>query len=407
MVLQISWRNIWRNPRRTLVILAAVIVGLWAMIFLGGLMRGIMHQMVRNSITTLTGHLQIHHPDYRNDPVIENSITQTDPLKRALTAVLPAAAKWALRIRVNAIANNARHSSGVTLVGIDPADEAKVSFIGRAVTEGRYLKEDDTRGILIGEALRAQFNTKLGHKLVLMSQDREGEIASRAFRIVGIFRAELEATEKQFVFVNRPSAAGLLKLGNGISEAAVLLPDFNQADSVAADLAANLDPQSFTVQTWKALLPMVTAMLKMYDAFIYLWFFVIFIAMGFGVVNTMLMAVYERIREFGLLKALGMKPRRIVSQVVCESGYLLVLGMVAGNLTGAATIAFLAHTGIDLSAMSQGMAFANISRIIYPVFVPADMIIANLVVAVLGLLVSLYPALKAGRITPVAAMARQ
>ena len=203
MYLQISWRNIWRNPRRTLVILMAVSIGLWAMVFLGGLMRGIMDPMVRNSIATLTGHIQIHHPRYRNDPVIENSILQTDQFKTVLASTLPKTACWTLRIRVNAIVNNARHSSGVTLVGIDPMSEAKVSFIGRAVTQGHYLNAGETHGILIGEALRKQFGTKLGHKLVLMSQDREGEIASQAFRIVGIFHAEMEATEKAFVFVLR------------------------------------------------------------------------------------------------------------------------------------------------------------------------------------------------------------
>jgi ABC-type lipoprotein release transport system permease subunit len=240
-----------------------------------------------------------------------------------------------------------------------------------------------------------------------MSQDRDGEIASRAFRIVGVFRAEMAATEKQFVFVLRKSAADMLKLGNGISETAILLPHFNQSEQTAAALSAALPPDIFSVNTWKELLPMVTAMLKMYDWFVFLWFFVIFIAMGFGVVNTMLMAVYERIREFGLLKALGMRPGRIVVQVLCESGYLLVIGMVAGNLFGIATIALLARSGIDLSAMSEGLAFVNMSRIIYPVFVPSDMVTANLVVVGLGLLVSLYPALKAGRIMPVAAMARQ
>lgn len=407
MYLQISWRNIWRNPRRTLVVLLAIIVGLWAMIFLGGLMRGIMNQMVNNGIATLTGHIQVHHPGYRNDPVIENSITATDRLKAALVATLPENAHWTLRIRVDAVANNARHSGGVTLVGIDPESESHVSFIGRAVTEGHYLDKDQAGGILIGEALREQFDTRVGHKLVLMSQDSDGEIASRAFRIAGIFRAEMAATEKQFVFVLRKSAADMLKLGDGISEAAVLLPHFNQAEQVAADLSATLGPDVFTVNTWKELLPMVTAMLRMYDWFVFMWFFVIFIAMGFGVVNTMLMAVYERIREFGLLKALGMKPGRIVAQVLCESGYLLLLGMAVGNLVGVATIALLARSGIDLSAMSEGLAFANMSRIIYPVFVPSDMVAANLVVIGLGLLVSLYPAVKAGRIMPVAAMARQ
>jgi ABC-type lipoprotein release transport system permease subunit len=388
-------------------VLAAVVVGLWAMVFLSGLMRGIVRQMVRNGVATLTGHIQIHHQGYRNDPVIGNSIRQVDWLKRALTDVLPASARWSFRIRVNAVANNARHSGGVTLVGIDPESEARVSFIGSAVTDGRYLDSGDVHGILIGEALRKKFETEKGHKLVLMSPDTSGEIASRAFRIVGVFRAEMAATEKRFVFVLRKSAGDMLKLGDRISEAAILLSDFKQAGVTAAAVKSALASDTLVVHTWRELLPMVDAMLKMYDWFIFLWFFVIFIAMGFGIVNTLLMAVYERIREFGLLKALGMNPGRIVAQVLCESGYLLALGMIAGNTLGIATIALFSRTGIDLTAMAEGLEFVHMSRIIYPVFTPADLVTANGVVAGLGLLVSLYPALKAGRITPVAAMARQ
>jgi ABC-type lipoprotein release transport system permease subunit len=130
MYLQLAWRNIWRNPRRTTVILAAVIIGVWSMIFLGALMRGIAVGMVKNGIATLTGHIQIHHKGYRDDPAVENSIFNHQVVEKALSKSLPPRAKWSSRVRVNAIANNARHSTGVTMVGIEPRAEAKVSFIG-------------------------------------------------------------------------------------------------------------------------------------------------------------------------------------------------------------------------------------------------------------------------------------
>ncbi|MCD6486095.1 MAG: ABC transporter permease [Syntrophobacterales bacterium] len=405
MYLQLGWRNIWRNPRRTIVIMTAVIIGVWAMIFLGALMRGISEQMVRNGITTLTGHIQVHHAGFREDPIIENSIDKPEVVKAALSRILPPDTRWTTRVRVDAIANNARHSGGVTLVGINPEREARISFIGQAVTEGAYLKADDKYGIIIGKALADKFDTKLGRKLVLMSQDTKGGIASRAFRITGIFRAEMEATEKQFVFVTIASAQKMLKLGDGISEASILLADYKDADRIADSLKGVLSSASYDVQTWRELLPFVTAVLKMYDWFIYLWFLVIFIAMGFGIVNTILMAVFERIREFGLLKALGMKPWWIVKEVLTESFFLLILGMVAGNVLGFMSVFALAGTGIDLSALSEGLEFAGMSRIIYPVIVVKDIVAANLVVLVLGLLVSAYPAVKAARFTPVKAMA--
>jgi len=383
----------------------AVIIGVWSMIFLGALMRGIADQMVRNGVATLTGHIQIHHKGYRDDPVVEISMTDPKRVETTLKKLVPSGTQWSFRVRVNAIASNARHSDGVTLVGIDPLREAKVSFIGQAVTQGRYLKSDDKYGIVVGKALVDKFETKLGRKLVLMSQDVDREIASRAFRIVGIFRAEMEATEKQFVFVTMPVAQEMLKLKSNISEVSIILPDYKQVNQVATDLRAALPPTYYKVQTWRELLPLVTAYLKIYDQFMFLWFLVVFIAMGFGIVNTTLMAVFERIREFGLLKALGMKPWWIIREVLTESCFLLVIGMAIGNILGLLSILALSGSGINLSALAAGMEYFGISRVIYPVIYGRDLSMANLVVFILGLLVSVYPAAKAARFIPVEALA--
>jgi putative ABC transport system permease protein len=405
MVIQLAWRNIWRNPRRTAVILAAVIIGVWSMVFMGALMRGVIDQMVDNGISTLTGHLQVHHRDYRRDPVIEHSIVDPDSVERQLERHLPSGSRWAARLRVSAVAGNARHNAGVTLVGIDPVAEAKISFIGHAVTRGRYLKTDDPHGIVIGAALAEKFETRLGRKLVLMSQDTRKEVASRAYRIVGIFHAEMEATEKQFVFVTRPAAARLLGVGNGVSEYSAVLPDGyrDRAAAVAADLGADL-PDIYAVAAWRRILPMVNAYLEMMNAWTLIWFVVVFIAMGFGIVNTMLMAVFERMREFGVLKALGTRPAWIVRDVLTEAFLLLMMGMAAGSLLGALTSVWLAHVGIDLTLLAKGAEYAGMSRIVYPALYGADLVLANGVVLALGMLISLYPAVKAARFTPVEAM---
>jgi ABC-type lipoprotein release transport system permease subunit len=405
MYLQLAWRNIWRNPRRTTVILAAVIIGVWSMIFLGALMRGIAVGMVKNGIATLTGHIQIHHRGYRDDPAIENSIFNDQIVEAALRKNLPPAALWTKRVRVNAIANNARHSSGVTMVGIDPRAEAKVSFIGTAVTRGRYLEANDANGILVGEALLDKFETQIGRKLVLMSQDREQEIASRAFRIVGVYNAEMEATEKQFVFVTQSAARKMLKLGEGLSEIVILLADGYENLEVDEKLKAALPSNQFEVHNWRELLPFQTAYLRILDGFMWFWFLVVFVAMGFGIVNTTLMAVFERMREFGLMKALGMKPRWILREVLLESFLLLICGMLIGNCLGFLSIYALSGSGIDLSALAAGAEYAGMSRIIFPAVETKDAVVANLTVLLLGLLVSLYPAIKAARFTPVQALA--
>ena len=337
--------------------------------------------------------------------MVENSIADPEPVEKALQNVLSEGDRWTARVRVNAIVNTARHSSGVTLVGIDPPREAEVSFIGNAVTQGRYLEPGDEQGILVGKALLDDFESRLGHKVVLMSQDMNQEIASRAFRIVGVFRAEMEATEKQYAFVTITAAQEMLKLKEGISEISVLLKDREKASPVVHELKRALPVEAYDVQSWQELLPMVTAVLGLYDFFIFLWFLVAFIAMAFGIVNTMLMAVFERIREFGLLKSLGMKPWWIVEEVLAESFFLLLIAGMVGNGLGLASALALAGPGIDLSSFAAGLEFAGMSRVIYPVIHTRDVVTANGVVFLLGLAVSAYPALKAARFTPVKALA--
>jgi len=406
VIIQLGWRNIWRNRRRTAVILTAVIIGVWSMVFLGALMRGIADRMVRNGIATLTGHLQIQHPSYRKDPLVEHRIRDPETVYRALEQRLPSDARWTARVRVNAVANNARHTGGVVLFGIDPPTEAAVSFISEAaVVAGRYLRSGEPHHILIGQALADKLETRLGNKLVMMSQDADGEIASRAFRICGIYRTEMESTEKQYVFATRSAVQQMLKIGNDVSEVSVLLQRHGRVDDVVKGLKKTLAAEPYQVLSWRELLPLVTAVLNMYDGFILIWFLTVFVAMGFGLVNTILMAVLERIREFGLLSAIGMKPPWVVAEVLVESFFLLAIGTATGNILGMLSVVMLSRTGIDLSAFAAGMEFVGMSRLIFPVLLVKDVFMANATILLLGLLVSLYPAVKAARFKPVQAMA--
>lgn len=406
----IAWRNIWRNPRRTIVILLAVIIGVWSMIVIGSLMRGMESEMIRTAISNLTGSIQIHQKDYRDDPVVENSLEAMEKIDRSLQTVLGPDGLWTKRVRVNAVASNARYSGGVTLVGIEPEKEKKISFIGRAVTRGRYLTGKDRNKILVGRAFLKKFNTKIGNKLILMSQDTENEISSKAFRIVGSFKADSEGVEKQFVFVPLPQAAAMLKLNGSVSEISILLPklDITGAEEirVAKKLTAAIADDTVRVEPWQDLLPMMKAYLEMSGFFLYIWYAVVFLAMGFGIVNTTLMAIFERMREFGLMKALGMRPFQVIKGVVTETIFLLVLGISIGTALGYLSVAAVSRNGIDLTALAAGAEMWGIPRKLYPEIWGQDVLVAGLVVLILGVLVSLYPAVKAARFTPIQAMAK-
>ncbi len=405
MELLLAWRNIWRNPRRTVIIMIAVIIGIWTMIALTSLMRGMVNDMFENGISTLTGDIKLYASGYHNDPSIEYRIDDPNSVMSEIAKALPYDSKYAARVRVNAIASNARHSIGLTLVGIDPDKEAGVSFIGNGVVGGRMISEDDNNAIVIGQALLEKFETRIGHKLILMSQDSQNEIASRAFKIVGVYRAKLQSTEKQYVFASKHSAQKMLGIGNGVSEISIVINDHEKYEQTAQNIRAILKNSDIEVYTWKDLLPMLKAYMEIFDGFVVLWYLVVFVAMAFGIVNTMLMAVFERMREFGLLKALGMKPSLILRSVLIESGIILIMGVIAGNLLAFGSVMMVAATGIDLSALASGFEYVGMSSAIYPEILLNDVLLANVVVLVLGLAVSTYPAVKASRITPVEAMA--
>lgn len=399
----LGWRNLWRHTRRTVVILFAITLGVWFMVISAGMMVGIIEQQVRDTIFNLVGHAQIHHPKFRDDPAIEHSMP---PPSAALLAVLngPAVKQWSSRIRLPAVVMSERESRGVTLVGIDPAREQGLSLIGNPVVEGRALESSDDTGIIIGRRMAEKLETRVGKRIVIMSQDKNKEVADRGFRIIGLYQADLEATETAYVFTGIKTAQKLLGMGNDISEISLITGSREGLDPLVARLreaAPDLESRS-----WQELEPLIVTAMKVYDNFMIIWYLIIFIAMAFGLTNTMLMAVYERTREIGLFQALGMRPRFIVGQVLVETFILLVIGIVLGNLTGWFTSDVIFAKGIDLTEFARGMESFQMSSIMYFQLEMSDLVTINLLVIGLGLVASLYPAVKAARYVPVEAITR-
>ena len=398
-----AWRNIWRNPRRTLIILTATIIGVWGMIMAASFSFGIKEQMIRDSIQDLTGHIQIHARGYYQDPVIQNSMNDPAPVLEAVRSV-PGIRAFAMRVRVPGMVMDARNTAGITIVGIDPSAEAQTSFIGRSVRSGTYLRPSDIHNIIIGKKLAEKFNTGIGKRLVLMAQDVQGEIGAAAFQIQGIYRAPYASQEEKYVFITLKAAQKMLGLGERLSEVALIA--YNEADvpEIHAALRKSL-PDDFEVMDWKTLLPLIVAVIKMYNISLAFWFSAIVAALAFGIVNTLLMAIFERVREFGIMKAMGMRPARIVVLVMVESLWLSIIGIAVGNLVSWLTLLPLSD-GLDLSRFAQGADYFGMAHVIYPSMAPGVLLWSNMTVLVLGVAAGLYPAFRAGRFRPVEALGR-
>jgi ABC-type lipoprotein release transport system permease subunit len=237
-----------------------------------------------------------------------------------------------------------------------------------------------------------------------MSQDPDNEIVDRGFRIVGVFDAKLQSTEEAYIFTGRNTVQGMLDLGSDISEIAVLGHDYREVTGLWKMLAGAAG-STLEVLPWDRLDTYLGSMLATMDGFVLVWIVVIFLALSFGLVNTLVMAVFERIREIGLMLALGMRPSMILVQVLTETFLLLSVGLAAGNLAAFATIAWLSD-GIDLSGVSEGLAMMGVANVLYPSLRLSDVLLADIIVIVLGLLAGLSPAWRAARLQPVEAIAK-
>ncbi len=403
IIVTLAWRNLWRNHRRTLVMLSAIGIAAWAMIFMTSLIRGMVNEMLRDGIRSLPGHVQVHHSDFRDDPSVGNLVGMTSA--DIGTALADAGIeRYSARIRVPAVISSERESRGVLLLGVDPEREVAIDAIGSSVAEGRTLESIDDNGVIIGRKLAKKLDTDIGKRIVLMSQDPDNEVADRGFRVVGLYEASLAAQEEAFVFAGRATIQRMLRIDDSVSEVAVVGEDYRVVAPLLTSVRAAIGGQD-EVLPWMDIDRYLGTMMGVMDGFVLVWVIVIFLALSFGLVNTLVMAVFERVREIGLMLALGMRPASILGQIVVESLFLLALGLVIGNLFAYLSVIPLTD-GIDISAVAEGMEMFGASSVLYPELELRDMTTANVVVLVLGLLASLSPAWRASRYEPVEAITK-
>lgn len=396
LLLELAWRNLWRNPRRTLLTVVAITLAVMSMVVLGAFMRAWSTSTLNTTIENLTGHIQIHALHYMDDPGIERSMPAL-PDEGLATLNNQPVSVWAQRVRVPAMLRTERENSPVELLGIQPDKERDLSFIAGAVEQGSYFTTPDQRGILIGRTLMDRLQTRFGRRVVLMSQGVDGQVKEIGTPVVGVFSAAPEL-ERSVVFITLPRAQRMLGLGDGYSEIALKLTEREQLSDVAQSLRQLLP--GLDVRTWYELQPFTKAMLEMSEGTILIWILVSFAVVAFGLINTLLMAIYERMREFGLLQALGMRPGMLLLQMMCESLLLVGVATLAGLLLGAMIVLAYAD-GLDFGSWGSGAQYFGAASVLYPELSWGELIYIGVVVWCLGVVASLYPAWMASRRVPV------
>ena len=399
LLLQLSWRNLWRHRRRNIILLSAIAVAVAGVVLLNSLLRGMQVDMQNSVVDNLTGHVKVLQPGYLDDPSIMHGFEVADGWDLDLPA--EAIAGWTSRVRVPAVIMSERETRGVQLVGVDPARE-DISFLRSIVIDGEGLKGADDRRVIVGAALAEQLETRVGHRLVLVTQGADGRNREAGYRIAGTYRAELRGLEKAFVFTG---AATLQKMLDTlvVTELSLRLSDDRYEPRILGQMVNTFT--GLDVLTWRQLEPQAASIVELMDSAIFIYFLIIMGALVFGLVNTLVTAVMERVRELGMLRALGMRPRTVVAQVMVESSLIMLVGVAGGLLIAAAVYSQVAD-GIDLSAFDDSLASLGLRPQFVPVIRAGDVVLVAGLSLVLGLLASFYPARRAIKIKPLEALRR-
>ena len=401
MLFKIAWRNIWRNRTRSLVVIASVAVGLFAAVFMDAFFYGMGEQDINTTVETQLSHIQFHNPQFPEDKEAEYTIPNGDAIIARLkkdTLVKGVSG----RLVTTGMISSTSSASGVEIHGVVPGDEKQVSVISTEVVEGAYFDTLKRAEVVIGQKLAEKLGIKLHNKIVLTFQSKTGDLTAGSFRIAGLFKSRNSAFDQTTVFTRFGDLDALLGTGGQMHEIAVILKDGQQAASFAQKLKK--ESPGLLVQDWKELSPEMAQLMSIIDQSMYIIIGIILLALMFGIINTMLMAVLERQREFGMLMAIGMNKPRVFFMVVLESVLLTCAGIPAGILFTVVTVGWLGHHGINLSSFSAALSQYGFSNVVYPVLHFAMFVPITIMTALTAILSAIYPAIKALRFKPAEAI---
>lgn len=406
MIGRIAWRNILRNRRRSIILITSIVVGVLALVLTEGFAVGMLHQMLKNQIGADAGYIQIHRKGYQSDPGLENAMSDPATIRKILEKD-SGELNFSERLRVFGLVSSPYNSYGVSIVGIVPREEKKITTIADYIVKGSYLSGEPGE-ILISASMAEKLHVGVGEKVVIMASRKDGSIGSEACRVSGIYETFNSGFDQSHVYIPIRTAEQMLGTKGVVSEFVVNPIQDDATDTLAAairrDISASAAPNSFEVLTYKQMLPLLVSQLELYKQALYLISGIIAIALVFGIVDTMLMAVMERTHEFGVSIAIGMSTGKIFSMIMIEALFLAIIGTAIGLAASYGAISALTRSGWDLSMFSASLRSLGIGSIIYPVFDTSAMMQSVLIIPIVTILGAVYPALKAVRLQPVEAV---
>ncbi len=420
MLVQLAWRNIWRNPTRSLVVIAAIAVGIWAAFFMSGFASGMIRSYIGNAVDYIISHVQVHQPSFKTDYEVRYFIPDGNRVAERIERV-PHVEAVTTRAVVNGMVSSPQSSRGIQIKGIDPKMENRVTQLESKIVDGSYFVKDRKNQVLIGKRLADKMKLKLRSKLVLTFQDLNQDITAGAFRVVGLFDTGNSPFDESTLFVLRKDLDNLL-----VPVSEDQSPDYSpmsQANSdhglITHEIAVRLnDPETIEeakasiqhenpnllVETYQEISPDLRLYESQFQVINAIYLVIILLALIFGIINTMLMAVLERVRELGMLMAIGMNRVKVFFMIVLETILLSMAGLPIGLFLGHLTVSYFNTYGLSLSMYADTLKQYGMSEMVYFQVDPSLYWIYPIAMGITSILASLYPAFKAIRLRPVEAI---
>ena len=406
MLLKIAWRNVWRSKLRSSVVILAIASGL-----IGGLastawMNGMADQRIESTFAIETAHIQLHNKTFNENFEITKTIDSTNYVLNEVRKIKGVKSATS-RISIQAMASTASNNTGVTLIGVDKEMEKEVSMVYSKIdsVSGNYLetKSRVIPTIVVSKALAKELKLKLKSKIILTFQNYNGDLNGSPFKVVGIYKTDNSKWDKRFVFAKQSDLRRLASVPKDEThEIAILVDNYNEAKKIS-EIIQNKFPQ-IKSEDWAVIQPYTEMMTSYMGIMMYVFMSIILAALGFGIVNTMLMVILERTRELGMLMAIGMSGKRIFIMIMLETVFLSLVGAIVGEILSYTLIEYLGVAGIDLSSMAQGIESVGFSVVSYPKLDLYSYVEITIMVFITSVIASIYPAYKAVKLNPTEAI---
>ncbi len=404
LYLRLAWRNIWRHRRRTLIIVLAMSLTLALMMFYDGLMNGFTDAIYGNAVKVLGGNIQVHARDYRAQASSLPLLPLADPqavIKAAEANPLTLAATQ--RISTGGLVTSREGAFAVGITGVEPEKEQAVNIIGQYVKSGRNLNTSDTDSILIGKGLADAMNVQVGDRITMVGHTQHQQIRQRTMTIVGIFDLGMTDIEKQTVYISLGEAQSLFDLPGQTTEIAIFLQKIGTEAGVIESLKAGLS--DYEIESFQANYPELASAINSKNGVMDIFSIIIIGIAGVGILNLLLMAVYERTREIGVLGAIGFKAHQIALLFILEGTMIGLVGTMAGIVLGLAINGALMKVGLDFGSMSQAASYmALIKGKVYPTWGIEKLAFRASMVAIISALAAVLPAFEAAQREPAEAL---